>query len=102
MPIYEFECRQGHVTSDLFLASGRAPAEIQCPVCDSKAKRILSTDVAFVIPAYMKAQGSVGSTEDKSDEMVHYIRSDKFRKKREEIAEKGGEVKFGQDVKVDA
>lgn len=101
MPIFEYECEQGHVSSELFFAPSTPPEKMKCPECDSIAKRILSTDVAFVIPAYMRAQGSKGSTEDRSDENIAYMKTDKWRKKRQEIEAKGGEVTYGSECGSD-
>jgi putative FmdB family regulatory protein len=39
MPVYEFECADGHITEDLVpMGTGHVP----CPHCSKKAKKIIS------------------------------------------------------------
>ncbi len=40
MPVYEFECKCGHVTEELVRMDTK---EIECPKCKKIAKKILST-----------------------------------------------------------
>jgi hypothetical protein len=46
VPIFEFECRRGHVSEDLFLTSAGAPRSIRCPKCRHRATRIVSRPAA--------------------------------------------------------
>jgi putative FmdB family regulatory protein len=47
MPMYEFKCKDGHITTEL-MSFHAAAKSIQCHACGKKAKRIISlpnTDV---------------------------------------------------------
>lgn len=96
MPIYAFECPGQHVTEREFPMASK-PKSISCSECGKSAKSIIQK-VAMVIPSYMKAQGSAGSTEDQSDRMAHYRQSDEWKKERAELEASGAVVKEGDQA----
>lgn len=76
MPIYRYKCSAHGVFETL---AGMTIQRIPCPVCSKLSKKVFSTDVAVLIPAYMRAAGSVGSSEDQCDKQAAYLKSDRHR-----------------------
>lgn len=81
MPIYEFECRQGHVTEREFRIA-EAPQSVKCAACKRRAKRRIPSSIGFSIPAYMRAPGSIGSSANAVDRQSAYLQSDRHRKNK--------------------
>jgi putative FmdB family regulatory protein len=42
MPLYEYECPNGHIKEDIFPSSEKAPKKLKCGICGNRAKRIMS------------------------------------------------------------
>lgn len=49
MPIYEFECAKGHITSDLVKLDTKS---VKCKTCGQLAKKIISVPAEPVIEGY--------------------------------------------------
>lgn len=79
MPIYVYECPKcGEFELEQRITD---QALTQCGYCDSPVKRII-TRVGFVIPAYMRAPGSVGSSAASCDNQARYLASDQHKADR--------------------
>ena len=53
MPIYEYECKGGHVEERFFNMMDRHPMRVRCAVCGGHARRIVShTNIQPVIHEY--------------------------------------------------
>lgn len=47
MPVYEYQCKAGHVTESMQLLAEKA-AHIRCPTCGKRARPILSATPGHV------------------------------------------------------
>jgi len=59
MPIYEYECKKGHLTEEIFPITD-FPEEITCPVCKSRSKKIISLSVRRDISGYPYVEEHLG------------------------------------------
>lgn len=78
MPIYLYECSEcGEFEVEQRIIED---ALTRC-VCGEPARRLIAP-VAFLIPAYMKAPGSTGSSYDACERQAAYLKSDEHRVSR--------------------
>jgi len=77
-----FRCGRGHVAAMLVARSERGKAQ-RCGTCGARAKEVFTAPTAIHIPAYMRAPGSSGSTQDACDRNARYLSSEDHARKRE-------------------
>jgi len=57
MPLYDFKCPSGHVSTQRSLAAER-DKERTCPVCGLSAKRVFTTTTAIFCPGWWLSDSS--------------------------------------------
>lgn len=80
MPTYVYECGEcGEFEIEQRITE---PALTVC-ACGEPVRRLIC-GVGIIIPAYMKAPGSTGSSSDTCDKQAIYLQSEQHRKDREQ------------------
>lgn len=72
-PECKFERKDHYVSSE---------GEVVVCECGGRMERQFTVSTAFPIPAYMKAAGSVGSSENSCDRQAAYLKSPRHRRDR--------------------
>ena len=86
---YHFRCSAGH-EMDLTVAKA-AKYKIRCPLCKHTAgygnrylRRVFTPNTNVIVPAYMKAPGSIGSTSEAEERDKAFKKSHAHRAQREQ------------------
>lgn len=92
MPNYVYECPE---CGEFELEQGINDPKLTKCLCGEPVRRLIVNVMPLkdALPSHMTAKGS-----DAHDRQAAYLRSDKWRQKRQEIDAKGGTVKLGSDV----
>jgi putative FmdB family regulatory protein len=76
MPIYSFRCEEHGEFEELVPYNTE---EIDCPTCKVKAGKVFKAEVALHIPAYMRADGSKGSSARSTARQAKYLKSERHK-----------------------